>query len=235
MKSGKLNAAVIIPTLNEERNVADVILKLKDLGFTNILVVDGNSTDRTVAVAGRLGVHVIRQNGKGKGDALRQAFKYYGLNGDPIIIMDADGSMNPDELFSFVKTLNQGADLVKGSRFMRGGFSKDMTLMRRVGNTLFVSLVNLIWSTDYTDLCYGFAAFRREAIEKLYPHLKSKNFEIETEIFIKAKELGLRVVEVPSVELRRRFGKSNLKAYKDGFQILRTVINEFIRSNYGNA
>lgn len=231
MKNAISNAAVIIPTLNEERNVAEVIRKLNSLGFTNILVVDGNSTDQTVAVAKKLGVHVIHQNGKGKGDALRQAFNYYGLNGDPIVIMDADGSMNPEELSSFIETLKCGADLVKGSRFMRGGYSKDMTLMRRIGNSLFVSLVNLIWATHYTDLCYGFAAFKRDAIEKLYPLLKSENFEIEAEILIKAKELGLRVVEVPSVELRRMNGKSNLKAYKDGFLILKTVMNEFVRSN----
>lgn len=222
------NAAVIIPTLNEEKNIIEVIEKLRHLGFTNILVVDGNSKDRTAAIAKKLGVHVITQNGSGKGDALRQAFSYYGLNGDPIVMMDADGSMNPEELFRLIETIQQGADLAKGSRFIRGGYTKDMTLIRRIGNSLFVLLVNLIWSTHYTDLCYGFAAFKREAIEKLYPHLKSRNFEIETEIFIKAKTLGLRVVEVPSVELPRRHGKSNLKAYKDGFKILRTVLDAFM-------
>lgn len=194
-------------------------------------MIDGNSTDKTVTVAKKLGVHVIHQNGKGKGNALRQAFNYYGLNGDPVVMMDADGSMSPEELFSFVERLGDGVDLVKGSRFMRGGHSEDMTLMRRIGNSLFILLVNLIWSTRYTDLCYGFAAFRREAVEKLYPHLKSKNFEIEAEIFIKARKLGLKVVEVPSIELRRIHGKSNLKAYRDGFHILKTVIHEFLRSD----
>ena len=221
-------AAVIIPTLNEEKNIPEVIEKLRRLGFTNILVVDGNSKDKTAAIAKKLGVLVIKQNGYGKGDALRQAFSYYGLNGDPIVIMDADGSMNPEELFRLIETIQRGADLAKGSRFMRGGYTTDMTLMRRIGNSLFVSLANLIWSTRYTDLCYGFAAFKRDAIEKLYPHLKSSNFEIEAEMFVKAKALGLRVVEVPSVELPRRHGKSNLRAYKDGFKILRTILDGFM-------
>jgi glycosyltransferase involved in cell wall biosynthesis len=221
-------AAVIIPTLNEEKNIVEVIEKLRHLGFTNILVVDGNSKDKTAAIAKKLGVLVIKQNGYGKGDALRQAFSYYGLNGDPIVIMDADGSMNPEELFRLIETIQRGADLAKGSRFMRGGYTTDMTLMRRIGNSIFVSLANLIWSTRYTDLCYGFAAFRRDAIMKLYPHLKSNNFEIEAEMFIKAKALGLRVVEVPSVELPRRHGKSNLRAYTDGFKILRTILDGFM-------
>lgn len=228
MKSSSFKTAVIVPTLNEEKNINGVIQKLRYLGFTNILVIDGNSTDRTVAFAERLGVHVIHQNGKGKGNALRQAFNYYGLNGDPIVVMDADGSMNPEELFSLIETLERGADLVKGSRFVSHGGSEDLTLIRRLGNRILVSLVNILWSTRYTDLCYGFAVFKREAIEKLYPHLRSRNFEIETEIFIKAKKLGLKVVEVPSVEMRRKHGKSNLKAYKDGFHILRTILREYI-------
>jgi len=223
-----LNPAVIIPTLNEEKNIRTVLQKLRHLGFTNLLVIDGNSKDRTVAVARRLGVKVIHQNGKGKGDALRQAFNHNGLNAGMIAIMDADGSMNPEELFSFIQRLKDGADLAKGSRFIGNGGSNDLTLLRRIGNKILVSLVNILWSTDYTDLCYGFAVFKKDALQKLYPYLRSENFEIETEIFIKAKKLGLKVVEAPSVELRRMHGKSNLKAYLDGFRILRTIIREFM-------
>jgi glycosyltransferase involved in cell wall biosynthesis len=223
-----LPVTVIIPALNEEKNIAEVIQELKLTGFPNILVIDGNSNDKTARIAERLGVTVICQNGKGKGDALRQAFNYNGLNSNAVVIMDADGSMDPKEVFSFVKALEYGADLVKGSRFMTGGRSEDMTFIRRIGNSLFVLMSNLLCSTKYTDLCYGFAAFRKDALEKLYPHLQSQNFEIETEIFIKARKLGLKVMEVPSVELRRKHGKSNLSAYKDGFRILKVIIHEVL-------
>jgi glycosyltransferase involved in cell wall biosynthesis len=219
---------VIIPTLNEEKNVEIVLQKLRRLGFTNILVVDGNSRDRTVAVAKRLGAKVIYQNGKGKGDALRQAFSHHGLDGTMVAIMDADGSMNPEELFSFAEKLQNGADVVKGSRFIDHGGSQDLTLLRRIGNKILLSLVNILSGTEYTDLCYGYAVFRNSALQRLYPRLRSENFEIETEIFIKAKKLGLKVVEAPSVELRRKHGKSNLKAFTDGFRILGTIIREFI-------
>jgi glycosyltransferase involved in cell wall biosynthesis len=221
---------VIIPTLNEEENIAEVIHELKHLGFLNLLIIDGNSQDRTVTIAKKLGVKVIHQNGQGKGNALRQAFSHNRQNGDydVVVIMDADGSMNPKEIFSLIEALKERVDLVKASRFVLQGYSDDMSLVRRIGNKLFVLLVNSFWSANYTDLCYGFAAFSKGAIEKLYPHLKSTNFEIETEMFIKAKKLELKVVEVPSVELRRKHGKSNLNAVKDGFRILKTIVREFI-------
>lgn len=221
------DVTVIIPTLNEERNIAGVIEELKRIGFANVLIVDGNSKDKTVTIAEKLGVHVIHQNGHGKGNALRQAFSADGL-GSVIVMMDADGSMCPKELASFIKSLDRGVDLVKGSRFLPGGYSEDMTFIRRIGNGLFVWLVNSIWGANYTDLCYGFAAFKKEAIKKIFPHLRSMNFEIETEIFVKAKKFGLNVVEVPSIELRRKHGKSNLSAIKDGYRILKTIGKEFI-------
>jgi glycosyltransferase involved in cell wall biosynthesis len=221
------DVTVIIPTLNEEKSIAGVIEELKRIGFSKILIVDGNSEDKTVAIAEKLGVDVIHQNGHGKGDALRQAFSYNGLS-DLIVMMDADGSMRPNELASLVKALESGVDLAKGSRFMSGGYSEDMTFIRRMGNSLFVWLVNSIWSANYTDLCYGFAAFKKDAIKKIFPQLRSKNFEIETEIFIKVKKCGLNVAEVPSKELRRKHGKSNLSAVKDGYRILKTIVKEYV-------
>ena len=225
------DVTVIIPTLNEEENIAGVIRELSQIGCRNILVIDGNSRDRTVEVAKEFGVNVIPQNGRGKGSALRQAFDHDGLDGEAVVIMDADGSMNPKEILLFMKILDSGADLVKGSRFLPYGYSEDMSLIRRIGNRFFVLLVNRFWSANYTDLCYGFGAFRKDAIKKLLPHLKSTNFEIETEVFIKAKKLGLKVVEVPSIEFRRRYGKSNLSIFKDGFRILKTIIEEFVNGS----
>lgn len=227
-KTGNSDVTVIIPTLNEEKSIAEVIRELNHLGYHSILIVDGNSRDRTVEIAKEFGANVMVQNGRGKGAALRQAFNHDGLDGDVIVMMDADGSMNPKEIPVLIEALDSGADLAKGSRFLQYGYSEDMNLIRRIGNQFFLSLVNLFWSTNYTDLCYGFGVFRKDAVKKLYPCLKSKNFEIETEIFIKAKKLGLKVVEAPSIEFRRKHGKSNLNAVLDGFRILQTIFRELI-------
>lgn len=229
------NITVIIPTLNEEENIEEVILGLKQMGYTNILVVDARSTDRTVEIAQKLGARIIFQNGNGKGDALRHAFFKENNNCDVIVIMDADGSMDPREIPSFLEALESGADVVKGSRFLSYAYSKDMTLIRKIGNRLLLFAVNLLHSTKYTDLCYGFGAFTTESIKRLYPHLKSKNFEIEAEVFIKAKKLGLKIVEVPSIEYERKNGNSNLDSFRDGFSILKTILREALDNDYLNS
>jgi len=219
---------VVIPTLNEEGSIAGVIQVLNQMGYDNILVVDALSNDSTVEIAKELGANIVFQNGRGKGAALRQAFKHVSLNGDVVVMLDADGSMNPKEIPMLIDALDSGADLAKASRFLGYGCSEDMNLIRRIGNLFFLSLVNRFWSANYTDLCYGFGAFRKDAIDRLRPHLKSKNFEIETEVFIKAKKLGLKVVEVPSIECRRRHGKSHLNVFRDGFRILKAIIDELV-------
>jgi glycosyltransferase involved in cell wall biosynthesis len=218
---------VIIPALNEENNIQDVITELKSIGFSNILVIDGNSNDNTADVCRKLGANVIFQDGEGKGDALRKAFFQDEL-GDFVVMLDADGSMNPKEIDIFLDAFKSGADVVKGSRFLAPGNSEDLNLIRRIGNTIMVKLVNLIWDVNFSDLCYGFAAFRKNVIKKIHPLLESDHFEIETEIFIKAIKLGFKIQEVPSVELRRKSGKSNLNAFRDGFKIFKTIFYEAI-------
>lgn len=227
--NGKIG--IVIPTRNEEDNLAEVLSELRKIGYENILVIDGNSTDRSREIAREYGASVVFQDGNGKGAAVRQVFNNGYVDADAVLLMDADGSMKPSEISSFLAALESGADIVKGSRFLKGGYTYDMNLLRRFGNLIFMLLVNLLWSTHYTDICYGFGAFRKDAVEEIAPLLKSASFEIETEIFIKAKKLGMKVLEVPSVELRRNHGKSNLKAFRDGFLILKTIIRELFHLN----
>ena len=229
------NVRVIIPALNEEKNLEFLLTKLEALGYSDILVIDGKSTDRTVAVAKKLGAKIILQKSNGKGDAIREVLKNECVNVDALVFMDADGSMDPKEIPIFIRRLKSGADIVKGSRFLKGGYTHDMSLFRRIGNRFFVSMVNLLFSTKYSDLCYGFWVFNRRTAKLISPLLKSQNFEIETEIFVKAKKLGLKVIEVPSTEFKRKSGKSNLNAFKDGFKILQTVFREVISHNFNRC
>ena len=221
---------IVIPALNEEKNIEEIIRRVKDLGYDNVLVIDGKSKDGTLKVAAKNGAKVVIQKGKGKGNAIRQVFKNDCIDFDVVVLMDADGSMSPDELPALIKALATGADVVKGSRFLKGGYTHDMTVLRRLGNTMMISAVNLLWSAKFTDLCYGFVAFNKRAIEKLAPVLTSENFEIETEIFIKALRLGLDVKEIPSTEYKRQNGESNLNTFRDGFKIFKTIATEFLYS-----
>src|SRR5262249_55433707 len=126
--------SVVVPTLNESRNLRYVLPRLPDFIY-EVVLVDGNSTDDTVAVARSLrsNVRVVYQTGRGKGDALRAGFA--AARGDVIVMLDADGSADPDEIPAFVDALVAGAELAKGSRFIAGGGSADITRLRRFGNT----------------------------------------------------------------------------------------------------
>jgi hypothetical protein len=218
---------ILVPTMNEVKTIGNVLSEIsKHMQYpSEVLVVDA-SDDETPMVAAKFGARVLRQRGNGKGSALRQAF--CALDSDIIVMIDGDASMRPEEIPRFVETIISGADIAKGSRFLSYGRSEDLSFVRKVGNLLFVSLVNLIWSARYTDICYGFLAFRADALETLKPHLKSKGFQIETEICIRAKRLGMRIVEIPSVELRRRHGQSKLSGVRDSARILRTIGHEFL-------
>jgi hypothetical protein len=121
-----------------------------------------------------------------------------------------------------VHFLANGYDFVKGSRFISGGGSLDITLIRRLGNLFLLTAFNTVYNAHLSDLCYGFCAFHRRYLEHL--RLSATGFEIEAEMTVRAMQAGLRIAEVPSLELPRRTGASNLHAIRDGIRVLRTVL-----------
>jgi glycosyltransferase involved in cell wall biosynthesis len=225
--------SIVIPAKNEERNLPYVLPRLP--ANCEVIFVDGHSTDNTVAEAQRLrpDITVIRQTRGGKGNALACGFA--AATGDFIVMIDADGSNDPEEIPRFVSALKDGADFAKGSRFLSGGGSLDISLIRRCGNFWLNKIVNLIYGTRYTDLCYGYNAFRRACLDVVSLNatevegsepgvmLWGDGFEVETLINVRIAKAGLRVTEVPSFEARRHFGASNLNALSDGIRVLRTI------------
>ena len=215
--------SLVVPALNEERNIAWVLERVPAC-VTEIILVDGFSADRTVQVARevRPDVVVVTQRGRGKGAALRTGFE--ASSGDFIVAIDADGSMEPAEIEYYVTALGQGYDVVKGSRHLRASGSLDLTAVRRLGNSALVGAVNVMWGCTFSDLCYGFFGFRREHLESLALH--ARGFEIETELAVHAVTTGMRIAEVPSVELLRHHGESHLNAWRDGWNIFRLLARE---------
>jgi glycosyltransferase involved in cell wall biosynthesis len=232
--------SVVIPAKNEARNLPHVLSSLPK-GRYQVILVDGESTDDTVGVARGLrpDINIIGQTRKGKGNALACGFAV--ATGDFIVMLDADGSTDPAEIPRFVNALKEGADFAKGSRFMPGAGSTDISRLRRVGNFWLNKIVNLLYGTRYTDLCYGYNAFRRECLSVLDlsadqvdgvgegTMLWGDGFEVETLINVRVAKAGLRVTEVPSFERSRYFGSSNLNAFSDGFRVLRTIQAEHKR------
>ena len=214
--------SVIIPTLNEAANLPFVLPLIPE--EYEVVVVDGGSDDGTTAIAAKLRptARIIRQTGRGKGNALACGFDE--ADGDIIVMLDADGSSRVEEIQRFVAALQEGADFAKGSRFFGDGGSADITRIRRLGNHVLSGTVNLLFGTSYTDLCYGFNAFWARFLPQLRPDCDG--FEVETQINIRAWKAGLRVVEIPSFEDSRIHGLSNLHAISDGWRVLRTILRE---------
>jgi glycosyltransferase involved in cell wall biosynthesis len=218
--------SVVVPAMNEAENLPHVFATLPQW-IDEIIVVDGHSADDTVAVAKRLrpNVRVVTQTGRGKGDALSAGFA--ACTGDIIVMLDADGSTDGREIIQFVGALVTGADFVKGSRYATGGGSDDLTFHRRLGNKVLTGLVNRIYRTQYTDLCYGYNAFWAHHLPAL--DLDCEGFEVETLMNIRAARAGLRIQEVPSHERSRIHGQSNLHVVRDGFRVLKTILREWRR------
>lgn len=224
-----VSVTVVVPTLNEAKSIPEVLRRVAAQKEINeIIVVDGHSVDGTLEIARQTvpTIKIVIQTGKGKGNALREGFE--SASGEIVIAIDADGSMDPGQISQFIKPLLDGYDFAKGSRFLPGGGTEDMTLLRKFGNKVFTLLVNILYRTRYSDCCYGYFAFKKSAFSAI--GVKSDGFEIETEINVRAGKKRLRTMEVPSYERRRSFGEGNLHALKDGWRILKTIFLEMFRN-----
>ena len=232
-KQAEPTVSVVIPAKNEARNLPHVLAGLPE-GLHEVILVDGNSTDDTIDVARahRPDIVVVGQTRKGKGNALACGFA--SATGDFIVMLDADGSTDPAEIPRFVDALRQGADFAKGSRFMPGAGSSDISRLRQAGNFWLNKIVNLLYGTRYTDLCYGYNAFRRDCLEVMGLDVGTPEsdptemhwgdgFEVETLINVRIAKARVRVFEVPSFERNRVYGASNLNAMTDGLRVLRTI------------
>lgn len=236
---------IVVPAKNEARNLEIVLPQLPSVH--EVILVDGDSVDDTVATARRVlpGIRVVSQSRKGKGNALCAGFE--AATGDIIVMFDADGSADPAEIPAFVNALVHGADFAKGSRNMVLGGSEDITRLRSLGNKALNGLANVLFGTHFTDLCYGYNAFWRDILPVLelppnqlpFAHsdemLWGDGFEIETLLNCRVAAAKLRVAEVPSVEKLRIHGVSNLNAMTDGTRVLRTMVVERRRLGLRNA
>ena len=215
--------SAVIPAMNEAENLPHVFARLPEI-IDEVILVDGHSKDDTIAVARALrpDVRVVTQTHRGKGNALACGFAV--ATGDIIVMLDADGSTDPAEIPLFVDALIDGADFVKGSRYMTGGGSEDLTHVRRLGNSFLNGTVNTLFHVAYTDLCYGYMAFWRRCLPQLT--VDCTGFEVETLLTLRAARAELTIAEVPSIERNRIHGESNLRPVRDGLRIMRTILTE---------
>jgi hypothetical protein len=219
----KTLVSVVVPAMNEAENIGVVLARLPK-GLHEVILVDGNSRDETVEAARRAypKIRVLTQSGRGKGDAFRTGFA--AVTGNLVVMLDADGSADPAEIPRFIDALEAGADFAKGSRFLPGGGSADITRLRSLGNSVLSGTANLLHGTHFTDLCYGYNAFWARCLP--FIALDVPGFEVETLINLRIAGAGMKITEVPSYESDRLFGQSNLNTFRDGFRVLGTILSE---------
>jgi glycosyltransferase involved in cell wall biosynthesis len=216
--------SVIICTLNEEACLPQVLPKIPSF-VDEVILVDGHSTDNTVAVAKSLrpGTRIFYQPAKGKPDALLHGFKH--ATGDIIVTLDADGQTDPEVMSQFIEPLVNGYHFVKGSRFLHSQ-PQGMPWHRRFGNWAFVTLANLLYGTKYTELCSGYNAFWKEILN----YLKlPQSFDNDVLIHLRVAKLGINCIEVPHFDAGRMKGRSKAPALREGYRILKVIIGERFR------
>lgn len=215
--------SLVVPAQNEARNIPWVFEQIPRC-VDEVILVDGASSDATLRMAEDClpTVRSIQQSGSGRGNALQTGFR--ASSGEFIVTMDADGSMSPREIPHFLHFLDNGFDFVKGSRYIAGGGSLGLTRIQSLGNRALLAVANRLYDARLTDLCYGFCAFRRTFLDQLDLH--SPGREIDAEMITHALRSGLRIAEVPSLELPRRSGRSHPHTVSDGRWVLRTLVRE---------
>jgi dolichol-phosphate mannosyltransferase len=214
----KDEVCILIPTLNEDLTIGEIVREFRELGYNHILVIDGNSTDNTIKISRESGANVSTQSGKGKGNAIIEAFEI--IEQPYVLMLDGDGTYNPKDAEKMLIPLFSGFDQVIGDRLINaeeGAFSR----LNLFGNHMVNLLFKVAHSRDLHDILSGYRAFTRPAIQQM--NLKQKGFEIETEISVESVRNGQRVMVVPVKYSRRPGTTTKLSPFHDGIKIVSTI------------
>ncbi len=217
----KNDVCILIPTLNEEATIVQLIKDFRSEGFENILVIDGHSSDNTRQLAEENGAKVIVQEGKGKGQAVQEAFQ---LIEEPYTVMiDGDGTYLASDVHAVLQPILDGrADQTLGNRmanFESGAFTR----LNLAGNRLLNKLFGFAYGIWLEDILTGYRGFTRHVIKNL--SLTEMGFEIETEITVESVKHEMRVEVVPITYVARHSSAdTKLNPLRDGLKIGKTII-----------
>jgi glycosyltransferase involved in cell wall biosynthesis len=220
----ELSVTLIAPTINEIEAVSVVLPQINREWIDEIIVVDGGSTDGTVEFCRAQGCTVYRQRQKGYGAALREAIAI--SKGDLIIEFQPDGNTEPSVVPKMIEKINEGYDLVIGSRYQPGAVSYDDDIITKIGNRVFTMLVNLAFRGHYTDTLIGTRIFRRDAFDRLGMRCTGLSWAIELPIRFAKKKM--RIAEIPANEPKRIGGRRKMRPFKHGLEFLMVLLREAV-------
>lgn len=218
---------VVFPALNEEETIGKVIdevpiRELEETGYhVEIVVADNGSTDSTREIAEMKGAQIILEPGRGKGRAMRTAFR--SIESDFVFMLDADFTYPATYIPQTVELLENEYDVVLGSRLKGNIEDGAMNRLNLVGNRMLAFLANVLYRGGISDMCTGYWGFRGEVIKNL--DIDAVGFELEANMLIEATKKGYRIGELP-IHYRRRGTPTKLHALKAGFRIARTLIRK---------
>lgn len=211
----------LIPTYNEEKTIRRVIEQIP----VGVPYVFDKSSDNTAKIAKDAGAIVVPRKGVGKGDAMREAFDYLMPLSDVIITIDGDNTYSPIEVFTLLDEIENGVDMVIGSRFLGSIQNDAMSRLNSIGNRIINFILNLFFpsGSEITDSLSGFRAIRISSLKDI--NLTSKQFEIEVELTARFLKKKFKVVEKPISYRRRPEGsQSKLRPVNDGLINIKMIL-----------
>ena len=224
MPATKQKVTAVIPVFNEEKTIKKVIAGVRPFCDEILAVIAKKSSDKTKEIVRSIGAEYIIDQGFGKGNGMRLAISK--VSSGIIVFIDADGSHIPKDIPKLVAPIRQGrADMVIASRLLGGSEELHGDLnksLRMIFSICIAQIINWRFHSSIMDTQNGFRAIDCNVAKKL--DLKSNHTEIETEMVMKCLKNKCSILEVPSMELKRRFGESNIKLYRHGWRYVWTVI-----------
>jgi len=221
-----MKLAVLIPAYNEEKRIAEVVQKVYALNcIDKVIVIDDGSGDSTAQKALKAGATVLKhKTNKGKGAALRTAFDYVVKQGNwtAVITMDGDGQHKPEEIPSFIKEFTDSkAEVIVGSRMSK---TKNMPLVRYLTNLFTSGVTSLLAKSKVRDSQSGYRLISTEVLQNI--SLSTSNFEIESEVIIKAGRKGFKIKEIPisTIYLASSTKESKINPLIDTWRFFRLVL-----------
>ena len=218
------NLTLIIPAKDEEDSLPQVLNEIKDYEC-NIIIILEESDIKTINSIKNFNCKILYQSASGYGNALIEGMNR--VETDYTCIFNADGSFDPKYLNEMLNLCKENKDFVFASRYMKEGGSDDDTFLTKIGNFIFSTIGNIFFSLNLSDILFTFLLGKTESFKKLY--LKSNDFCLCVEMPIKAKRLGMNIIDTPSYERKRIAGQKKVNEFKDGFKILTYIVKSFFK------
>ena len=223
--SKEMKSTLVVLTLNEIEGMRKIMPRVKKGWVDEMILADGGSTDGTREYAKELGMRVVDQKTKGRGEAFRVGAA--AAKNEILVYFSPDGNEDPNDIPKLIDKIREGYDMAIASRFSSKSISEDATLIRRIGNNIFTFVINILFGIWITDAVNGYRAVRKTVMKDL--KTDANRFEIEIQMTMRCARKGYKITEIPTFEGQRIGGQAKLSTLKDGWAYTKLILREFFR------